>query len=351
MKEKIVVIERLGFLRRLYRKCRDLYWIVFRYSKENCKLRENITSLRECEVLPMQERIYYVIRRDERVGLFSYVQTALGQIEYAISQGYIPIIDMKNTNNSYLAPDHIGKINAWELFFNQVTQADLDEIYTRGNYVIAEPANKSPNSSGFFREDEKWLWRMLYKEFIHLNARSRNVIEEECNRLFGGDFSKTLGVHVRGTDYRFAKGHPLQPDINEVIRKVEYYLENRGYEKIFLATEEADMVHRFKKEFGKKVICMYCEYYTNEISQMNFSNQWISDISFNRKDDEYLRGIEYLATICILSKCEGLVCGLNGGSFAALYMKETKFTDICCWNLGANDGKGRRLKKALRKQK
>lgn len=350
MKEKIVVIEKMGISRGMYRKLRYIYWLLFRYSKAKCELYEHIAMLRKREELPMSERKYYIIRRDERVGLFSYVQTALGQIRYALFHGYIPIIDMQNTNNSYLAPNQIGKVNAWELFFDQVTQADLDEIYTRGNFVIAETADKSPNSCVFFREDEKWLWRRLYKEFIHLNSNSREFIEKRCNYLFDGDLSKTLGVHVRGTDYKFAKGHPLQPEIDEVICKVRYYLEKRGYEKIFLATEEEDIVQRFKKAFEKKIVCMDCEYYSNDISQMDFSSQWISDVPFNRKNDEYLRGIEYLASICILSKCAGLICGLNGGSYAALCMKETKYKDICFWNLGINDGTGKRRKNALLKQ-
>ena len=63
---------------------------------------------------------FYVIRRHaDHAGLFSFVATNLGSVLEATAKGYIPVIDMQNAVNPMLAPEEIGKVNAWDRFFLQ----------------------------------------------------------------------------------------------------------------------------------------------------------------------------------------------------------------------------------------
>ena len=46
----------------------------------------------------------------------------------------------------------------------------------------------------------------------------------------------------------------------------------------------------------------------------------VSLYSTGRKDDKYIQGMEYLRDIYLLSKCQCLIGGINGGSAGALIM-------------------------------
>ncbi len=66
------------------------------------------------------DKTYYVIRSASSVvGLYSYVLTFSGRIKEAISRNMVPIIDMQSIANPYLEETQVGKVNAWELYFDQ----------------------------------------------------------------------------------------------------------------------------------------------------------------------------------------------------------------------------------------
>ena len=48
--------------------------------------------------------------------------------------------------------------------------------------------------------------------------------------------------------------------------------------------------------------------------------QFIGDVKFDRENDNYWKGLEYLSSLVILSNCTDLVAGNCGGTeFAVLY--------------------------------
>lgn len=59
--------------------------------------------------------------------MFSYFNTILGGIAYADKKGYIPVVDMKNYPNTYLFSDEVGRVNAWEYYFEQPGGMSLEE--------------------------------------------------------------------------------------------------------------------------------------------------------------------------------------------------------------------------------
>ncbi len=62
-------------------------------------------------------KTYYIIRRrDQLVGLFSNYIVFAGQIRFALQNGWLPVIDMKNYPNMYLDPKLLGKVNSWEYY-------------------------------------------------------------------------------------------------------------------------------------------------------------------------------------------------------------------------------------------
>ena len=104
-----------------------------------------------------------------------------------------------------------------------------------------------------------------------------------------------------------------------------------GFKYIYLATEELQVVERFEKEFPNCILTNKRMYF----DQYDFSNgMYLNDIIIDRERDKYWRGMEYLSSICLLSRCGGLVAGACGGSYGAFYMSNGGYRYTYFWNLG-----------------
>lgn len=274
------------------------------------------------------QNIYYIIHRnDEHVGLFSNVSVFLEQIEYALRKGYIPLIDMKNYLNAYLEPDQIGKINAWEYYFKQPfenlskDEYSLESAY-RSKSVIINNGEYLGSVSFFdpeFLFDAKNIkkWGDLYKKYIRLNEATNKYIDVQYSKIIS-DTDKVLGVFCRGTDYRKLRpyGHPIQPDVNDVVDRVKFALVEWKCNKIFLSTEDSDIYSIFKKNFGAILVSNEREYFSS------LDEQIITQISHERPNDKYLNGLEYITSLAILSRCNCIISSVTSGVVGAVLMSE-----------------------------
>lgn len=168
---------------------------------------------------------YYIIRRRacEGVGLFSNYVVFAGHIRYALTHGYIPVVDLQNYPNSNLEPELIGKENAWEYYFEQPLRVDLEHAYAGENVLLSsgEVPGPFPSSEGalkFLNDKDGILteWRMLVKlGLLKIKPQLQKEIDNTYNALFApGD--RVLGVKLRGTDAfsQRAFGHPIPPPWN-----------------------------------------------------------------------------------------------------------------------------------------
>ena len=268
-------------------------------------------------------------------GMFGYVDLFLSMINYAFSHNMIPAIDMKNYPNAYLEPEEVGKINAWELFFEPLLEnVTIDMIYKTKKYVIGNHMdidwNNRPNIGGVHNQKKHAFWSSMYGKFVRLSPEAEKYCENEYQGLLEGKERQTLGVLVRGTDLRNCKGHAVQPSIEQVIGKVKKVLRaDSSFQYIYLATEEKKNEVEMKKAFPGRLIVNQRTYYDD----VDYSHG-LSSISINREKDRYSRGMEYLSSIRLLSRCGGLVAGQCGGSFAAYYWNNNRYRYIFFWELG-----------------
>ena len=285
-----------------------------------------------CDVLDMHQHYYrfrfakikyYIIRREgSGAGLFSLVNTALGHIDYAIKHNYIPVIDMKNYYNCYLEDDEIGVVNSWERLFDQPLDIGLDEAYNGRCVILSEGCPISPRPDDdmeFFNNINGRLdyWNSLAHKYIRVRKDILNEIEVERSSLFSSS-DKTLGVLARGTDYLSLKpfGHPVQPEPQQILEKVKAVFEEGKYTKIFLATEDKSIQGLFEEAFGDIVVSNKREYVDY------VEGQSVTKSSINRDNDRFLRGKEYLTTILILSKCDGIIAGRTSGTVGAFLLSD-----------------------------
>ena len=146
---------------------------------------------------------------------------------------------------------------------------------------------------------------------------------------------KVLGVICRGTDYLALKpsGHPVQPEIKDVIAYCKKYMEKNKYDAIYLATEERKTRDLFKKEFPGKILENKRRYY-DDIYDKDSSISYIKDVHFERENDNYWSGLEYLSSIILLSRCDALVGGNCGGTLGAIFFNDEKYEFTHVFDLG-----------------
>lgn len=320
-------------LKTLARKvCNTTYLILFqkKYEKkisnkiEECRKEDKKSTyyIISCEHMPMQ-------------GLFGYVSLVLPMVRYALQHSFIPIVDMKNYANSYLEEGEIGKINAWDLFFQPLAQKKLDQVYEEGNYIIGNHYtdidwNDRPNLRGYYWSRTYSIWKELYRKYIVLSEEAREYCTKEYQELLCGREQETLGVLIRGTDIKKCKGHAIQPTVQqtaELIRKV--LRQHKQYKYIYLATEEQANETYLKKEFPSKIIVNARTYYDDT----DYS-RGLSYVHMEGEHDRYHRGLQYLSSIMLLSKCGGLISGQCEGGYAAFYLNGGKYQYCFFWELG-----------------
>ena len=161
---------------------------------------------------------YYIIRRsDSAVGLFSNFTVFAGHIRYALSKGWLPVVDMQNYTNAYLAPEKLGKENSWEYYFEQPLRIGLEQACAGENVILCKgdyPIDVSyPNNTVFKDNDYLTEWRMLLKlGLLRIKPAIMTDIMEVRKKLFAPN-DRVLGVLLRGTDYvtRRPHNHPIPP--------------------------------------------------------------------------------------------------------------------------------------------
>lgn len=299
---------------------KNLYWDL--YEKKKLKSKTLFPEDIESDCL-------YIISRDEYNGMFSYIEMCMRYMEHAIKINQAPIIDMTGCINPYVKRGEEKEVNWWELYFEQPMKSSKSiGDYQCVNRCVYEDSCGIPyGRSAVLLKKSRWFWGNMYSHYFHLKDDVQNYVDSEWKKLFGEGHSKILGVKLRGTDYKVVDGHPIQPDIYQIIAEVRKVQDR--FDRIYIATEEYSNVKVFKELFSGKIIA------NDESTYFDLKNGELADRAmFEVEDNEYQSGLEYLSSIMILSKCDGLIGGINGGTVAATYINNGKYDYIKLFYLG-----------------
>lgn len=253
-----------------------------------------------------------------------YLNNMLGLMLECLMKGYIPIIDYKVKGKR-------GKSNNWSDFFEQ----PISISQSNNNFIEFKKKNNiyKPSFKYIYDRNKCALWGYIYNEFVKFNDETRDYINNEYNNILSG--KRVLGVICRGTDYidTRPKYHPIQPDINKVIADAEYLMIDRGYHYIYLATEDETYFQFFRQKFGSKVLTNKRKYYDKEYKKLG-ENALLFSVDLGRENEQYRKGLEYLSSIFLLSKCNALIGGHCGGSDMAIYFNNCKYEYVHIYNCG-----------------
>lgn len=171
----------------------------------------------------------------------------------------------------------------------------------------------------------------MMKKYVCYNDKTAQYLDKQYENLLGN--KKTVGVHFRGTDFRKQyNNHPVAVEIEQEIEKVRDLLESKGYEQIFLATDEESAVDRFREAFGDKV-----KVYEDTYREKD-GDESIAFSKDAREHHRYKLALEVIRDEYSLTRCSGLVCGYSNVTFIARIMRrawfENDFEDYVLINNG-----------------
>ncbi len=259
-----------------------------------------------------------------RVINFCFINEMMSDIIWCLENGYKPLIDIDAKVGNYSE-----KTNLWEKMFKQPFNTNLKKVKAGNDFIICPVKTHvvGPCISDARNTEMSVFWGKIYKEFLVFNDYCQGYIDEEFNNLIKN--KNVLACLGRGTDYLDTKpkGHPVQPSIDELIEKVKEVKSELNIEYIYLATEEKKIADRFKEIFPGKILENKRHYYDVSYDKDKKINR-VSQVSFNRENDDFLKSLEYLSSISLLSKCNSIVAGLCGGSEGAVYLNGGKY-EVC----------------------
>lgn len=281
---------------------------------------------------------FYVIRREGMGGIYSDIQIFVGHLLYADKHNLVPVIDRMNyINKWYQMDEDEGKINAWEMYFMQPSGYNLTDIKEASEVFLSNSADVYPWDRYDFTDlkvytDDKFIRKInaIFDKYIHYNEISDKYIHSEYQKSIG-DRKNILGVICRyGYNQLYeerneeVRNHPKQPELDELIKRVEICMKEWKCEFVFLATDKKVVEEKFKKTFKEKLL-------------LNSGSTFLEN-GIKGKEDErnikYLRGLEYLANIYVLSRCDSIICGMNGGAAAAIVLNGGSYKNKYIYDLG-----------------
>lgn len=305
---------------------------------------------------------YLVFKNTSKsVGLMTYAAQIASFCEYADRNGYELIVDMKSNPCVNLDADRVGIDNAWEYYYEQPfpEAPTLEEVYTSSVYYLTpeyrkellgfypgirrsvyyryiynkQPSFRTISIPGCYHNPEEYrYWCGIAQRYLRLNESTKAYVDNEYDSLMKG--KRVLGVSLRGTDYAKKKtyAHPIQPSLEEVITKSRENMDLYGYEYIYFSCEEYASVQAMEEAFPGKIIINQRKFFDH----IDFEKTEIAigDVKFDRENDAYLRGLEYLSSIYLLSRCDALIAGQNTGSQMAYIFNNGNYEHVFFYEMG-----------------
>lgn len=253
------------------------------------------------------ERFEYLVcyREVSDIGFGNQLFALVHILEYAEKNGIHVVVHRQEENQ-------IEICNQWEECFEQINHQNLSRIY-RDSKVYFTTSKNPPYGywNDFWNMSDRKLnyYKALYSKYIHLNSEMKNMVRKFKERNFN-DNDCILGVLARGTDYNqtVAFGHPVQPSVEQLIEKINESIERLAINKIFIATEDNDILNGIRNEYGNMVTFFSQPRLRGE--KQKTVNRLIRESHVDL--DEMMKS--YVASLYILSETDYLIAGNTSGS-------------------------------------
>lgn len=252
------------------------------------------------------KEIYYIAESSNVGGFFGLLRSVLISCCYADENGFLPYIKYEKTVLYAEKGIFGGTNNPFEYYFRQPTEEicvwkGLNVVKRKPEHLHGIELKYNLNPVISYQIEEDYVNRMaqIYHKYIRLNGRTEKIIEASVRNLLKG--KKTLGVHIRGTDFmKEFNGHPVPVTVEEYIEVIRAEALTKSYDQIFVATDDIRCLKEIKKKLPIPLV-----YYKNVMR--GESDKSVAFERNDRKHNNYCLGMEVLKDACTLAACDGFI--------------------------------------------
>ena len=286
-----------------YEVMTSLYWIKreFYYGPEN------------------PDKTFYLIKQPVKEnGLTALINNVVGvkQMIRRLRPDAIPVVDLGIANDPNQFAGTSGE-DVWGMFFEQLSPYSLQEVYNSQHVVLDQNSNLNlnPYMTEFIFSNQRA--ELKYGSDLQYLPEVQKHIDGELDQIFPRGKKRILAVVVRGSDYlipKVAKYVPHGISAQETLEKAIQYVAEKGFDLVYLATEEESILELFAdSELKDRLI------YTNQdradYRREENQNMLLRDVfAKNPEDDPYKRTLDYIVTLEGLTRCDALLANVTCGA-------------------------------------
>lgn len=293
-----------------------------------------------------KDKWIYFINLDKQYntnGFCSLLLYSLLHLAYADAFSFEPVVCW-GENTLYYDKAFSTMNNVFEYYFENVSNVPVNKIHSC--YRVTEA--KGVDRDLFYLHNryeqvqgEIERLALIVKKYIRLKPLIKDEFWDELCKFTGN--RNTLGVHVRATDFNAGfDNHPKVVTPKEYLETTKDICSKYGFDRVFLATDDAEVVCLFKETFGDSLY-----YYENSYRSLNGDPVHYGTKKNQREYHQYLLGIEIIKDIYTLGSCAGLVAGRSNVSECARIINkcndyEYKVVEILDKGINRNHKKSRK---------
>lgn len=237
-------------------------------------------------------------------GLAYIIRTVCVLAYMAYERGWYPVVNLTGENMYIDAP----QINMWEQYFEPLSHISVQETM-RSQKVICARKNHIDAKSIYINPYFRKIWEQASKHpQIAFRRETMDGFLASMPQDIRDKKQSILGALVRGTDAR--KTVAMEAEINSMIWECKGIMEENGFEKIFLATEDKTYFEAFKSEFGNKLL------YIEQKRVVSGSNRkLVGELLDIEQGARKTFGQTYLLATYCLAQCDALIYNVPSGGY------------------------------------
>jgi len=301
----------------------DYVYICFSHLKESDKRQEIIDYYRNEKYVKFEhlgennpDKVVYMVDSSNSYtsGFFSNMDSILFKMVYAKKNGLTPVV-YNRTPTHYTEPTpYKGKSCYFEYFFEQPGGIEIDEAL-KSSHVLWDNKKQVRRYFDLNESRRDKVHMKALREYIRIVPDIMEKLESARREFISG--KRVLGIKYRGTGYKWRhKNHPIYVTPEEIIDRAKKEFE-KGYDYIYLATEDNTVIGTFKRAFGSDLI------YDETIKRSEEGQLHIDLATSNpSQHSAFQEGFNVLKDVWILSHTTSFVgaqCGVS--KYAELFNK------------------------------
>lgn len=300
-----------------------------------------------------ENHFYYISVINKYTGVFTSVTYVMNEIEYAIKNNMIPVVEVLDVEcPGWAKGKQLLNENAWEYFFEQPVGAwGIDDVKKSKNVTTCWKINRTTKQFhnvvdlqdiNFLCQDNNLkYWNGVYRKYIKYIPEIADKITYYANIL--PKDGKVLGVSYRSQfaalyaiGHKIIDKHSKVPSFEEMIDLTKDYFDKWDCQYIFVSADSREGLELFKSAFGDK-----CLYIDRPLERVLDNGKFTSDfekklIEFDREDGNYLlnRNIDYICEVEIMAKCNCFFGTKGSGALFSFLINGGNYEHAEFWDKG-----------------